>query len=221
VVPPFLRIEFVLNAATIVVNKLLKFNVKLVFATNNAHKLNEVRAIAGLCFSILSLKELNCFDEIPETGETLIANALLKAEYVYNKFHHNCFADDTGLEIEALGGKPGVFSARYAGKNCSFQENVRKVLHEMKSETNRKACFKTVVALILNGKNFFFEGKIDGEILHAERGTNGFGYDPIFKPSNYEKTFAEMTDVEKNSISHRALAMKQFIDFLQTCPILK
>ena len=195
--------------------------MELVFATNNTHKLNEVRAIAGARFSIVSLKELGCFDEIPETGETLPENALLKAQYIHNKFQCNCFADDTGLEIEALDGQPGVYSARYAGEHCSFQDNVLKVLCELQGIPNRKACFKTVIALILNETTYFFEGKIEGEIIETEKGTNGFGYDPIFKPLGYEKTFAEMTDAEKNKISHRALATKQLNDFLQTCPILK
>ena len=207
--------------ATTEANKLLKYSVKLVFATNNTHKLTEVRAIAGTRFSIISLQELGCFDDIPETGETLTENALLKAQYVHNKFQYNCFADDTGLEVEALDGRPGVYSARYAGEQCSFQDNVRKLLLELQGITHRKACFKTVIALILNGKNHFFEGKIEGEIIETEKGTNGFGYDPVFKPLGYDKTFAEMTDVEKNSISHRALATKQLNDFLQTCPILK
>ena len=193
----------------------------LVFATNNTHKISEVRAIAGARFSIISLKELGCFDDIPETAETLTENALQKAEYIHNKFQCNCFADDTGLEIEALGGKPGVYSARYAGEHCSFQDNVRKVLHELQGVANRKACFKTVIALILTETKYFFEGKIEGEIIETEKGTNGFGYDPVFKPFGYDKTFAEMTDAEKNSISHRALATQQLNDFLQTCPILK
>ena len=195
--------------------------MELVFATNNAHKLNEVRAIAGTRFSIISLKELGCFDEIPETGDTLMENALQKAQFVHNKFHCNCFADDTGLEIEALNGRPGVYSARYAGEHCSFQDNMKKVLLEMNGATNRKACFKTVIALILDGKNYFFEGKIGGEIMEEEKGTSGFGYDPVFKPLGYDKTFAEMTEAEKNNISHRALATKELNDFLQTCNILK
>ncbi|MDR2972580.1 MAG: non-canonical purine NTP diphosphatase [Bacteroidales bacterium] len=195
--------------------------MELVFATNNAHKLNEVRAITGARFSIKSLKELGCYDEIPETGDTLIANALEKVDYIHNKFHCNCFADDTGLEIEALNGKPGVYSARYAGEHCSFKDNIEKVLREMQGVTHRKACFTTVIALILNETCYLFEGRIDGEITESERGTNGFGYDPIFKPVGYEITFAEMTDAEKNSISHRALATKKLNDFLQTCPILK
>jgi len=202
-------------------NKPLKYSVELVFATNNAHKLSEVRAIAGTRFSIISLKELGCFDEIPETGVTLTENALQKAQYIHDRFYCNCFADDTGLEIEALGGKPGVYSARYAGEHCSFQDNIKKVLRELQGITNRKACFKTVIALILDGKSYFFEGKIAGEIMETEKGTHGFGYDPIFKPLGYNKTFAEMSDTDKNSISHRALAVKQLNDFLQTCLILK
>jgi len=207
--------------ATTEVNKPSKYSVELVFATNNAHKLNEVRAIAGARCSIISLKELGCYDEIPETGDTLIANALQKAKYIHDKFHCNCFADDTGLEIEALNGKPGVYSARYAGEHCSFKDNIQKVLYEMQGISNRKACFKTVIALIVNEENYFFEGKIDGEIMESEKGINGFGYDPVFKPLGYDKTFAEMTEDEKNSISHRALATKKLNNFLQTCPILK
>jgi len=195
--------------------------VELVFATNNAHKLSEVRAIADARFSIISLKELGCFDEIPETGVTLKENALQKAQYIHDRFQSNCFADDTGLEIEALNGKPGVYSARYAGEHCSAQDNVRKVLHELQGVTNRKACFKTVIALILDRENYFFEGKIDGEITENGKGVQGFGYDPIFKPLGYDKTFAEMTEAEKNSISHRALATQKLNDFLQTCNISK
>ena len=195
--------------------------MELVFATNNAHKLSEVRAIAGARFSIISLKELGCFDEIPETGDTLKENALQKAKYIHNKFQCNCFADDTGLEIEALDGRPGVYSARYAGEHCSFQDNIQKVLCELYGIANRKACFKTVIALILDGNNYFFEGAIEGEIIENEKGTKGFGYDPIFRPLSYDKTFAEMTEAEKNSISHRALATKKLNDFLQTCHTLK
>ena len=195
--------------------------MKLVFATNNTHKLSEVRAIASARFSIISLQELGCFDEIPETGETLTENALQKAQYIHNKFQCSCFADDTGLEIEALAGRPGVYSARYAGEHCSFKDNIKKVLTELNGVVNRKACFKTVIALILHENQYFFEGKIDGEIIETEKGTNGFGYDPVFKPLGYDRTFAQMTEAEKNSISHRALAMKQLNDFLQTCPILK
>jgi XTP/dITP diphosphohydrolase len=195
--------------------------VELVFATNNSHKLNELRAIVGNRFSIISLKELGCFDEIPETETTLVANALQKAKYIHDRFHCNCFADDTGLEIDALNGRPGVYSARYAGEHCSFQDNINKVLSELQGVTNRKASFVTIIALILNDENYFFEGKIEGEIMEREKGTNGFGYDPIFKPLGYNKTFAELTSVEKNSISHRALTTKKLNDFLKKCPILK
>ena len=219
--PLFLLIEFARSAVITEVNKQLRYSVDLVFATNNAHKLSEVRAIAGTRFSIISLKELGCFDEIPETGVTLKENALQKAQYIHDRFQSNCFADDTGLEIEALNGKPGVYSARYAGEHCSFQDNVRKVLNELQGVTNREACFKTVIALILDGKNYFFEGKIDGEIIEHAKGIQGFGYDPIFKPLGYSKTFAEMTEAEKNSISHRALATQKLNDFLQSCNISK
>jgi len=195
--------------------------VELVFATNNSHKLNELRAIVGNRFSIISLNELGCFDEIQETGITLTENALQKASYIHKRYHCNCFADDTGLEIEALDGRPGVYSARYAGEHCSFEDNIQKVLRELQGVENRKACFITVIALILNGENYFFEGRIEGEIMEKGEGRKGFGYDPIFKPLGYNKTFAEMSDVEKNSISHRALATKKLNDFLQTCPILK
>jgi XTP/dITP diphosphohydrolase len=195
--------------------------VELVFATNNSHKLNEVRAIVGTRFSIISLQELGCFDEIPETGTTLVENALQKAKYVHDRFHCNCFADDTGLAIKALNGKPGVYSARYAGEHCSFEDNIQKVLRELQGIENRKAFFITVIALVLAGKNYFFEGKIEGEMMEKGEGNKGFGYDPIFKPLGYNKTFAEMSDVEKNSISHRALATKKLNDFLLTCPILK
>jgi len=195
--------------------------VELVFATNNSHKLNELRAIVGNRFSIISLKELGCFDEIPETGTTLTENALQKANYIHERYHCNCFADDTGLEIEALDGSPGVYSARYAGEHCSFKDNIQKVLQELQGVKNRKACFITVIALILNGKNYLFEGRIKGEIIEKEEGNKGFGYDPVFKPLGFNKTFAEMDEVKKNSISHRALATKKLNDFLQTCPILK
>ena len=195
--------------------------MELVFATNNSHKLNELRAIVGNRFSIISLKELGCFDEIPETGTTLTENALQKANYIHERYHCNCFADDTGLEIEALDGSPGVYSARYAGEHCSFKDNIQKVLQELQGVKNRKACFITVIALILNGKNYLFEGRIKGEIIEKEEGNKGFGYDPVFKPLGFNKTFAEMDEVKKNSISHRALATKKLNDFLQTCPILK
>jgi XTP/dITP diphosphohydrolase len=195
--------------------------VELVFATNNSHKLNELRAIVGNRFSIISLKKLGCNDDIPETGTTLTENALQKAQYIYDRYKCNCFADDTGLEIEALNGRPGVYSARYAGEHCSFEDNIQKVLQELHGVENRKAYFITVIALIHKGENYFFEGKIEGEIMEKGEGKNGFGYDPIFKPFGYNKTFAEMSDDKKNSISHRALATQKLNDFFLLFPILK
>ena len=187
---------------------------KLVFATNNLHKLQEVRAILDGKVDIRSLSEIGCFDEIPETADTLEGNALMKAKYVYDRFQLDCFADDTGLEIEALGGEPGVFSARYAGLEQDSYKNRMKVLRLMKQQTNRKARFRTVIALILQGEEYFFEGKISGVIAHEPRGEGGFGYDSIFVPDGYEKTFAELSAEQKNQISHRAIAVKKFADFI-------
>ena len=187
---------------------------KIVFATNNLHKLQEVKAILGSTFEIISLKELGCRDEIPETADTLEGNALQKAEYIYTKYSVDCFAADTGLEIEALNGAPGVYSARFAGEEQDANKNMKKVLELMKNEENRRACFRTVVSLILNGEKYYFEGKINGEIGYAPKGNAGFGYDPVFIPEGYDKTFAELGDEEKNSISHRALAVKKLSDFL-------
>ncbi|MBP7151775.1 MAG: non-canonical purine NTP diphosphatase [Paludibacteraceae bacterium] len=187
---------------------------KLVFATNNLHKLQEVRAILDGKVNIRSLSEIGCFDEIPETADTLEGNALMKAKYVYDRFQLDCFADDTGLEIEALGGEPGVFSARYAGLEQDSYKNRMKVLRLMKQQTNRKARFRTVIALILQGEEYFFEGKISGVIAHEPRGEGGFGYDSIFVPDGYEKTFAELSAEQKNQISHRAIAVKKFADFI-------
>ncbi len=187
--------------------------MEIVFATHNLHKTEEVRAILGQEYHILNLPELGCPD-IPETADTLKGNALQKAQYVVNHYHCNCFADDTGLEVEALGNQPGVYSARYAGEGCSYQDNVRKLLAEMRGMTNRKACFKTVVALILDGKQYFFEGRVDGIILPEQRGTDGFGYDPVFLPDGHDKTFAEMDAATKNSISHRGRAIRQLATFL-------
>lgn len=187
---------------------------KLVFATNNLHKLQEVRAILDGKVNIRSLSEIGCFDEIPETADTLEGNALMKAKYVYDRFQLDCFADDTGLEIEALGGEPGVFSARYAGLEQDSYKNRMKVLRLMKQQTNRKARFRTVIALILQGEEYFFEGKISGVIALEPRGEGGFGYDSIFVPDGYEKTFAELSAEQKNQISHRAIAVKKFADFI-------
>ena len=191
--------------------------MEIVFATHNLHKTEEVRAILGPDYQIKNLPDIGGPD-IPETADTLKGNALQKAQYVVDHYHCNCFADDTGLEIEALDGRPGVYSARYAGEGCSYQDNVRKVLAEMEGMTNRRACFKTVIALILDGEQYFFEGRIDGEILTEQRGTDGFGYDPIFKPLGFRQTFAEMSAIAKNTISHRGRAMQQLKEFLANRP---
>ena len=187
--------------------------MEIIFATHNLHKTEEVRAILGPSYQIRNLPELGCPD-IPETADTLKGNALQKAQYVVDHYHVNCFADDTGLEVEALDGRPGVYSARYAGEGCTYQDNVRKMLNEMRGMTNRKACFKTVIALILNGEQYFFEGRVDGQILTEQRGTDGFGYDPIFLPDGFDQTFAEMDAAAKNAISHRGRAMQQLKTFL-------
>jgi XTP/dITP diphosphohydrolase len=189
--------------------------MEIIFATHNMHKAEEVRAILGPNFHIKSLPEIGCPD-IPETADTLKGNAVQKAQYVVDHYHLNCFADDTGLEIEALDNRPGVYSARYAGEGCSYQDNVLKVLDEMQGITNRKACFKTVIALILDGKQYFFEGRVDGIILPEQHGTDGFGYDPIFQPNGFDQTFAEMGPATKNSISHRGRAMQQLKEFLSS-----
>ncbi|HOJ66667.1 MAG TPA: non-canonical purine NTP diphosphatase [Paludibacteraceae bacterium] len=187
---------------------------KLVFATNNLHKLQEVRAILDGKVQIQSLSEIGCLDEIPETADTLEGNALLKAKFVYDRFQLDCFADDTGLEIEALGGEPGVFSARYAGLEHDSYKNRMKVLRLMEQQTNRKAQFRTVIALVLQGKEYLFEGKVEGVITREPRGEGGFGYDSIFVPNGYEQTFAELSAEQKNQISHRAHAVKKFADFI-------
>lgn len=195
--------------------------MELVFATNNKHKIEEVqhllqRSPDGLKnkFQLLSLKDINCNEELPETGNTMEENALQKAKYVHEKLNVDCFADDTGLEINALNGRPGVYSARYSGEECSAKKNIKKVLEEMANATNRNASFKAIIALIINDKEYLFEGVIDGIILSNPRGKLGFGYDPIFQPKGYQKTFAEMTTEEKSKISHRAIAVKKLIEFL-------
>lgn len=171
--------------------------------------------MAGASFVIKGLTEIRCFEEIPETADSLLGNARIKAEYVYRRYGVNCFSDDTGLEIDALGGRPGVYSARYAGENCDFHENVLKVLREMEGQSNRNACFKTVIVLILNGEQYTFEGRVNGEIITQQQGMSGFGYDPIFRPRGFSKTFAEMSDKEKNFISHRGIAMRKLMEFLK------
>jgi XTP/dITP diphosphohydrolase len=189
--------------------------MELVFATHNQHKTEEAREIISSLFQIKNLKDIGCYDEIPETADTLQGNALQKARYVHERYHVNCFADDTGLEVEALDGRPGVYSARFAGEHCTYQDNVDKLLKEMEGKAKRKACFKTVVALILEDKEYIFEGRVDGEIIEKQRGTSGFGYDPVFLPEGFERTFAEMSDEEKNDISHRGRAMRKMMEFLK------
>ncbi len=186
----------------------------LVFATGNRNKLKEVKAMLDDSIELRNLEDINCYEEIPETKNTIELNAIQKAQYVANKFEVNCFAEDTGLEIEALNGEPGVFSARYAGLQRSADDNMELVLSKMKQVANRRARFKTVVALIINEKQFTFEGIINGEIATEKKGLKGFGYDPIFIPDGYKKTFAELDEKEKNSISHRAIAISKFLDFL-------
>ena len=187
---------------------------KIVFATNNAHKLRELREIAGDKFEILSLKDINCFDDIPETASTLEGNALIKANYIKEHYGYDCFADDTGLEIDSLGGEPGVYSARYAGEDCDSEKNIDKILTKLKNESNRKARFITYIALILEGNTHIFEGEVQGEILTERHGKGGFGYDPVFKPVESENSFAEMLAEEKNAISHRGRAVQKLLKFL-------
>lgn len=187
---------------------------KLVFATNNLHKLQEIRKIAGNNFEIVSLSDIDCHDDIPETADTLEGNALQKARYIKEYFGYDCFADDTGLEVEALNNAPGVYSARYAGPGHDAEANMQKLLSEMQGKENRKARFRTVIALILNGKEYLFDGIINGSIIEEKRGGAGFGYDPVFMPENYSQTFAELGDDIKNNISHRALAVNKLMSFL-------
>lgn len=189
--------------------------MKLVFVTNNKHKLDEVRKITSHHpVEIVSLAEINCFDDIPETADTLEGNALQKAHYIQEKFGLNCFADDTGLEVEALNNAPGVYSARYAGPGHDSEANMKKLLHEMEGKENRKARFRTVIALVWNGKTYTFDGIVNGTITTTKRGENGFGYDPIFIPEGYEQTFAELGNDIKNQISHRAKAVEKLDEFL-------
>ena len=190
---------------------------KLVFATNNAHKLEEVAAILEDQVELLSLNDIGCQADIPETAETLEGNALLKSSYIYKNYHLDCFADDTGLEVEALNGAPGVYSARYAGgEGHDAQANMLKLLHELDGKENRKAQFRTAISLILDGKEYLFEGVIKGEIIKEKRGDSGFGYDPVFMPEGYDRTFAELGNDIKNQISHRALAVQKLCEFLQS-----
>ena len=214
--------------------------MKIVFATNNQHKLEEIRAILGPTFEVVSLADIGCHEDIPETGQTLEENALMKAEYVYNKYHLSCFADDTGLEVEALNGAPGVYSARYAamatvpdgspsGASHDSEANMARLLHELGNNNNRKARFRTVIALIQKKdvcpcgctsikQIHKFEGIVNGEIIREKRGGEGFGYDPIFQPEGYTETFAELGADIKNKISHRARAVAKLAEFLRATP---
>ena len=187
---------------------------KFVFATNNAHKLEEVTAILGNKIELLSMKDINCHADIPETADTLEGNVLLKARYIFENYQLDCFADDTGLEVEALNGAPGVYSARYAGDAHNSEANMKKLLQDMEGIENRKAQFRTVFALIINGKEHLFEGIVKGEITKHRHGTSGFGYDPVFIPEGYTQTYAEMGNELKNKISHRALATNKLCNFL-------
>ena len=189
--------------------------MKIVFATNNLNKLSEVKKILGNKFEVMSLSDIGCHDDIPEKGQTLKDNALIKAQWVYDKYHVNCFADDTGLEVDALGGAPGVYSARYAGgKGHDSEANMKKLLSELENNDNRKARFRTVIALIINGKVTTFDGIVNGSITKEKRGGEGFGYDPIFMPEGFNKTFAELGTGIKNNISHRAKAVQKLADYL-------
>lgn len=188
--------------------------LELVFATNNAHKLEEVQAIIGSKFSLRSLTEIDCYDDIPETGVTFQENAQQKTDYLVGRFKVNCFGDDSGLEIDALGGEPGVYSARYSGSR-DMEQNIDLVLERLVGAESRTARFKTVISLFLEGKQYFFEGTIEGRIIDERRGDGGFGYDPIFIPDGYSRTFAEMSAAEKNLISHRSIAVSKMAAFLK------
>ena len=189
--------------------------MKLVFATNNKHKLEEVRDIVGDRVEILSLNDINCNDEIPETADTLQGNALIKARYIYEKYGVDCFADDTGLEVEALDGAPGVYSARYAGDECDSEANMQKLLQNLTGKSERSAQFRTVIALIINGEEKLFNGVVKGEISTGKMGDSGFGYDPIFIPEGFSQSFAQMSSEMKNSISHRFRATEQLSNYLK------
>lgn len=188
--------------------------MKIVFATNNTHKLEEIRRMLRGSHQIVSLAEIGCHEDIPEEQDTLEGNALQKARYIKQHYGYDCFADDTGLEIDALGGRPGVYSARYAGEAKDSEANMRKVLAEMQGHSDRRARFRTVIALILGNEEHLFEGKVEGEILTARQGSAGFGYDPVFRPDGYDRSFAEMDPDTKNSISHRGEATHKLAAFL-------
>jgi len=192
------------------------FRMKLVFATNNQHKLKELQALLGDKIKLLSLEDIGCNEEIPEEQPTLEGNARQKSMYIYEKYNYSCFADDTGLEIEALNGEPGVYSARYAGEEKNAEANMKKVLAKMAKINNRNARFRTVISLIINGEENQFEGIVDGKILTGKRGNSGFGYDPIFQPDGFDQSFAEMKLKDKNKISHRGRAVEKLVKYLQT-----
>lgn len=188
--------------------------MQIVFASNNKNKIKEIQALVPNSIQIISLEDIGCTEEIPETADTIEGNAILKANYITSNYGYNCFADDTGLEVEALNGAPGVYSARYAGEQKDANDNMNKLLSELKDKSNRNANFKTVIALNLNGKQNLFTGIIHGKIIEEKIGTNGFGYDPIFVANGHEKTFAELTLNEKSTISHRGIAVAQLVAFL-------
>lgn len=190
--------------------------MKIVFASKNPNKVKEIQMVLPDTIQLVSLADIGCTDDIPETADTLEGNAILKANYVTEKYGLNCFADDTGLEIDALQGEPGVYSARYAGEQKSAEDNMAKVLHNLAEVTDRSAQFKTVIALNLDGQQHLFTGLVRGQITTEKKGTNGFGYDPIFQAEGHDKTFAELTPLEKASCSHRARAVAQLVKFLTT-----
>lgn len=189
--------------------------MKLIFATHNDHKLNEVRSILGEKISISSLKEIGYFESINETGKTLKENSLIKAKFIHEKFNTNCFSEDTGLEVEAINNKPGVLSARFAGNDRNSEENIEKLLSLLENKKNRNARFRTVVTLVYENKFYFVEGKVNGVILNKKRGTNGFGYDPVFCPTGLDKSFGEISAIHKNMISHRSIAFIKLKKLIQ------
>ncbi len=189
---------------------------QIVFASNNKNKLIEIQSILNSNFQVLSLADINCFDDIPETGNSFNENAQMKVDYIFNKYKVNCFADDSGLVVESLNGAPGIMSARYAGEPSNSERNMAKLLDEIEGNKNRKAYFIAIIALIIDGNYHFFEGRVNGKITDKIIGNGGFGYDPIFIPDGYTKTFAELSPEIKNSISHRAIAVRKLADFLLT-----
>ncbi|SEB84479.1 XTP/dITP diphosphohydrolase [Tenacibaculum sp. MAR_2009_124] len=188
--------------------------MKLVFATNNLNKLAEVQKMLPNSIELLSLKDIHCFEDIAETSSTLEGNAQIKANHISDNYQYNCFADDTGLEVAALNGAPGVYSARYAGEPANAENNMQKLLNELKNTNNRQAHFRTSICLNLNGKQHFFDGVCKGDILKEKQGEKGFGYDPVFKPEGHQISFAQMSSEEKNKISHRGLAIQKLVAFL-------